>query len=59
MFLGHVKKIKQLEVVKYFKYFSGMMISSGRDTLEIISRFVMAESTTNKKTLFTSILDTN
>jgi len=51
MFLGYVKKIKQLEGVKYFKYFSGMMTSDGRCTREIISRIVIAESTSKKKTL--------
>lgn len=54
-----MKKIKKLEGVKYFKYFNGMMTNDGRYTRETISRIVMANSISNKKTLFTSILDTN
>jgi hypothetical protein len=59
LFLGYMKKIKQLENVKYFKYFSGMITSDGICTSEIISRIVMAKSISNKKTLFTSMLDAN
>jgi len=45
-----VKEIKHLEGVKYLKYFSGIMTRDGRCTRENISRIVMAESTSNKKT---------
>jgi hypothetical protein len=50
---------KQLENVEYFKYLGSMISNDARCTREIKSRFAVAKSAFNKKTLFTSKLHLN
>jgi hypothetical protein len=48
---------KQLENVEAFKYLGSILTNDGRCTCEIKCRIAMAKAAFNKRTLFTSILD--
>jgi len=54
-------KIDQIqhEDVEYFSYLCNLIIKDAKWAREIISRFAMAKTAFNKKTIFTSKLDLN
>jgi hypothetical protein len=53
-----MKEEKQMENVKYFKYF-GSMINDRRSTREINSRIAMAKQHSSERRLFSSKLSLN